>query len=309
MISRTIERVLVTGAGGFLGRRLVSALADRDISVVAAGRQIPSEVEMVSDIAIRGDLADRGVVRKALEALTEKSLPDPSRAAIHLAAAANAQTFTEESPKVFEENVVRTFELLEECRRAGVRRFVFPSTGLVYGRGGSEPFTEESLPKPGSFYAATKFAAEALVRGFAADYGFSCDIVRLSNVYGPQSGENTVVGRILRQIRHGKNIQVCALSPVRDFIYVDDAASGFVRLFRAGAEPGYRVFNLSTGVGTSIRELARTAAMVAGRPVMDPDSPSETDADSVILSNDRLAARTAWKPAWTLVEGLKHSIQ
>jgi UDP-glucose 4-epimerase len=265
-------------------------------------------VAAVSDLAIRGDLGDNGVLGNALDALVAKGLPGESRAVIHLAGSGDVETARRDPITVFKENVIRTSELLEGCRRVNVRRFLYPSSGLVYGRRGQGLFTEESVPRPDSLYAATKLAVEALVQGYAVDYEFSCDIVRLSNIYGPESPENTVVGTILWQIREGKNVRPRSLSAVRDFIYVGDAVIGFIRLLQAGAETGYRLINLSTGVGTSIGELVRTALMVAGRDVVDQNGPPQPAEDIVILSNQRLAVRTGWKPSRSLIEGLRESI-
>jgi len=301
-------RVLVTGAGGFLGRRLVPEMARLGILVVATGRQIPKEVEAAAEIVIRGNLGSPRVLTKALKALVGRGEPGQFRGVIHLAGLSDAELARADPLTAFEENVVRTYELLEACRGSKVRRFLFPSTGLVYGKRCRKLFTEDSPPRPGSFYAATKLAAETLIQGYAEDYGFSCDIVRLSNIYGPGSPDNTVFGQILRRIRARKEVRLRSLSPVRDFIYVDDVVTGFIRLLQTGGEQGYRVVNLSSGVGTAIGKLARTALIAAGHNHRDRMSSFGRTEDVVILSNERLETITGWKPSRTLIEGLRKSI-
>lgn len=141
------------------------------------------------------------------------------------------------------------------------------------------------------------------------DCGLSCTIIRLGNIYGPESPENTVVGRILRQIQEKQEVQVHSLSPVRDFIHVDDVVTGIIRLLRLTDGSGCRVVNLSTGIGTSIAELVRTALIVAGRAPQNPVPHLEPTEDVLVLSNERLEALTGWKPTRTLMEGLRESIR
>ncbi len=178
---------------------------------------------------------------------------------------------------------------------------------MVYGNRGFQPVTEDAAPSPSSIYAATKLAAEVLVEGYAADSGFACDIVRLSNVYGADSPESTVAGTVIRQAREGRRIQVRSLSQVRDFIYVDDVIQGFMALLQTGGESGCRVVNLSSGVGISIADLVRAVLQASGLP-SDGVPPVDQCDEAIVLANGRMVATTGWRPTHTLLEGLRSSI-
>lgn len=309
MISRTTRtrRVLVTGAGGFIGRPLVRALTDRGIAVVAMGRRIPQAVEALSECVVRGDLADPRAVEAAMTALSSGNEKSRSQDVIHLAGIGSVEAARADSHTSFEANVIGTHRLLEACRSTRIGRFVLASSGLVYGNRGRQPVTEDAAPAPASIYAATKLAAEVLAEGYAADSGFACDIARLSNVYGAESPESTVAGMVIRQAREGRPIQVRSLSQVRDFIYVDDVVKGFLALLQTGGESGCRVVNLSSGVGTSIADLVKAALQASGLPSDGVPSVDQCD-EAIVLANGRMAATTGWRPAYSLLEGLRSSI-
>jgi nucleoside-diphosphate-sugar epimerase len=188
---------------------------------------------------------------------------------------------------------------------AGLSRVVFPSTALVYAMPGRLPLDEQAPLGPRSIYAASKIAAEALLAGYAADYGFSVDVARLGNVYGPGGPADSVASTLLRQVLGDGHVHLRTLAPVRDFIHCDDVAEGLVRLSEAGAEPGLRVFNLSSGVPTSIAALADLAARAVGNalPAIETEPGTRQD-DQIALDVGRLFSRTGWTPAIPLLDGL-----
>jgi nucleoside-diphosphate-sugar epimerase len=201
--------------------------------------------------------------------------------------------------------------------------FVFPSTGIVYGDGLLRPAREDDPLLPGAEYARGKIEAEGLVRARGASAPLRCAIARLSNLYGPGGGENTVLGRILAQVRAGGPIQVWDEGPVRDFLFVADAAEGLLRLGLAactherpegaeGAEGGKGALtaNLSTGQGTSVGALIDLCAELFHTPRLPQEREPGPDArpSSLVLDNSRLVALTGWRPRTSLSTGLTSSI-
>jgi UDP-glucose 4-epimerase len=190
--------------------------------------------------------------------------------------------------------------------------FVFPSTGIVYGDGLPRPAREDDPLLPGAEYARGKIAAEGLVRAACAGGPLRGAIARLSNIYGPGGGENTVLGRVLAQARRGEPLRVWDESPVRDFLYVTDAAEGLIRLglaacaLRAGEE-GCLTANLSTGAGTRIGALLDLGAELFHTSRLPQErEPGPADrASSLVLDNSRLAALTGWRPGIALADGLR----
>lgn len=187
--------------------------------------------------------------------------------------------------------------------------FVFPSTGIVYGDQLPRPAREDDPLLPQAEYARGKIEAEGLVRAACASGRICCAIARLSNLYGPGGGENTVLGRILAQARAGGPLRVWDESPVRDFLYVADAAEGLIRLGLAAnalKSPEGATANLSTGVGTSVGALIDLCAELFHTPRLPQEREQDPAAQpsSLVLDNSRLAALTGWRPQTDLRLGL-----
>jgi UDP-glucose 4-epimerase len=125
-------------------------------------------------------------------------------------------------------------------------------------------------------------------------------------VYGSDSKPETVVGTLIKQIKNDKEVVVRDFSSVRDFIYVDDAIEGLVRLLIFADEPGCHIVNLSTGVGSSVRDLCKEACRVCSFPLngIRSQGMQTRDASRLILNNDLLFKMTKWKPRYNLFQGL-----
>jgi nucleoside-diphosphate-sugar epimerase len=256
---------------------------------------------------IQGDLSDAHVMEHAFSLLRngagETSAP---ATVVHLAGMSDAAEASLNRDKAFETNVGLTQKLLEHSLRNGVEHFVFASTGYVYGVTGILPANEDSPVHPESVYAATKLAAENLVRDRASEYSLGADILRISNVYGPDSPPSTVVGRILQTARERQPISVRSREPVRDFIFIDDVVSAVVKLIESERGNGCRVYNVSSGIGISVGCLVdNIEALARGTPPDFRDGGSE---DRLVLSNDALKTQTTWSPEYSLADGLRASL-
>lgn len=293
--------VLLTGGGGRIGRRLVSRLLSNGHGVVALDRAHEGYPDNSGVISIKGDLTDERACDISFSALSD--LEADRKAVVHLAAIGSVMSARSNPAAAVRDNIVATSNILSATARHDVKRFVIASSSLVYGRYGPKPLKENLKPAPDSVYAATKLASESIARGFAADYGMSCEIARLSNVYGPDSPEGTVVGRIIHQIRRGHEIQIESRTPVRDFIFVDDAAEALYRLLTVTDRKGCWITNVSSGVGTSIGALIDMALSIVGRPTIQGRVEEKTR-DCLILSSELLRRRTGWSPEYSLHDGL-----
>ena len=301
--SSSLPGAIVTGAGGFIGRGLIANLECRGVRT--CGFDLPGRTGQVIRCV---DLSDLEAAERAFTAAAADL--GPAVTVFHLAGFANASICRADPPGAFAANVTATANVLEACRLAGIVRVVFPSTALVYALPGRLPLDEHSPLGPRSIYAASKIAGEALLAGYASDYNFSIDIVRLGNVYGPGGPSESVASTLLRQVLGDGHVHLRTLAPVRDFIHRDDVAEGLVRLAEAGSEPGLRVFNLSSGVPTSIAHLAD----LAGRAVGQATAPIETEPgtrrdDRIALDVSSLKRRTGWSPAIPLSEGLMQTLK
>ncbi len=297
---------MVTGATGFLGEALAERLAVSGARVI--GIDVAEGVGSGPGERIRLDVLDADALCSAFVALLRDDAA--SAVVIHLAALGHVGACRADPRGAVELNVVGTTNVLEACRKAGVRRVVFPSSALVYRLPASSPIGEDAPLAPRSIYAATKLACEALLQAYVDEYGLSCTVARLGNVYGRGAAADSVASIVMRQAISGGPVVVETFAPIRDFIYRDDVISGLVALVTWSEASGFQPMNVSNGVPTTIRELAETACAVAGvrsEPTERSSNPGAAQ-DSVVLSIERMTACTGWTPTFSLEAGLRATL-
>jgi UDP-glucose 4-epimerase len=291
--------VLVTGANGMIGKHLIPALMNKGHEIIPVDIQFGTE--NWENILI-GDLLDDEFLNIVLTKLL--SLKCNKKAVIHLAGISNVTEAKKDPILLAKINTLLTVKILSSVQSYGIDRFLFPSTGLVYGSGKENPITEDDFTAPGSVYAASKLAAECFIQGFASEKNLSCEIFRLSNVFASDSSEATVVGRIINQIRKGMDINVATRVPIRDFIFIDDVVEAICRLLVVTSQPGCSITNVSTGVGTSIGKLVDFAYEISNKIIINTLDDEKTR-DCFVLSNALLYKRTGWKPLFSVNDGLR----
>ena len=290
-----MAKVFVTGGTGFIGRHLLPRLrriADVEVLVSPGTRLSEPHVK-----ARTGDLRHQRSLRPARNA----------DVIIHMAALSYVPDLDRDPLGGFDVNATGTLRLLEEARRGGeITRFVFVSSGQVYGRAQYTPIDEAHPVRPANLYAAGKAAAEALVRAYGETYGVPAVILRAFNVYGPHQAGRFLVPSIIKQLREGKAPRLGNLRPVRDFTYVDDFVDALYRAsFRRGAAG--ETFNVGTGRGHSIREVALTLmgiAGVPGRPKSETSKLRKGDSPRLVVDNRKIRAHLGWQPKVSLRHGL-----
>jgi nucleoside-diphosphate-sugar epimerase len=294
---------VVTGTAGFLGAALAERLAASGARVI--GIDVSGGVGAGAGERIRLDVLETDALRAAFVGLLGDDAS--STVVIHLVAQGHVGACREDPSAAVALNVVGTTNVLEACREAGVRRVVFPSSALVYRLPAQSPIAEDAPVAPRSIYAATKLACEALLQAYAVEYGLSCTVARLGNVYGRGAAADSIASIVMRQAIAGGPVVVETLAPVRDFIYRDDVVSGLVALATSTETSGFQLVNVSSGVATSIRELAETACAIAGvraKPTERSSSPGAAQ-DRMVLSIERMITATGWTPSFSLDAGLR----
>jgi nucleoside-diphosphate-sugar epimerase len=268
-----IRKIIVTGGGGFLGRRLVDLLKDNyEVFDKVEGKDItkPEDFENLD-----GDYV------------------------IHLAALTRCRN----DKKMFNVNVGGTLNVLEFCRRVGAR-LIFASSAAVYGNIRS-PVKEDAPLQPISFYGLTKLVGEELCRFYNNHYNVPAVILRIFNLYGPGQQGQFLIPDIVSQLNEEK-IVLRNQYPKRDFVYVDDAVEAIVRSRNL---EGYNVINIGTGESYSVGEIAEKIVGISkGRKQIGflDDDKIESDIYADISKARRLLG---WQPKVSLEQGLERVLK
>lgn len=255
-----IQHVLVTGGCGFIGANLVRFLRERtpwrvrviDNLQTGDSGHVP---EKLAEVVV-GNVADATALEPALEGID---------AVIHLASTTGVVPSVEDPVWDFEGNPLPTFRLLDACRRRGIDRVVFASSGATLGEA-PPPVNEEVLPRPLSPYGAGKLVGEAYCQAFAGSYGMQTAALRFSNVYGPFSLRkkgNAVPNFIRRSLSNEPIVIYGDGTQTRDFIHVDDLCDCIHRATTTDGLAG-DVFQVAMGVETAIADLAELVQKVTG---------------------------------------------
>ena len=263
--------VLVTGGAGFIGSHLVDRLVAEGFEVgvldnLSTGKpeNLKYHLENGSLRFVRGDLLDGQAVREALK---------NAEAVFHLAAITSVPYSVKHPDATRRVNVEGTRSLLEACLRKGVERFIYVSSCAVYGEPEYLPVDEKHPARPISPYAETKLEAERLCREFQEKYGLKTTIVRPFNVYGPRmrGGQyGGVIARFIERLRSNKPPIIYGDGrQTRDFIHVWDVVNALMLTLNCQNAAG-EMFNVASGVATSIVELAKLVMQLLGADGLKP---------------------------------------
>ncbi|MBK34518.1 MAG: NAD-dependent dehydratase [Gemmatimonadetes bacterium] len=302
------KRVLVTGAGGFVGSHLAEALAESGADVRAfvhynalgsRGLLEPSaSVEVV-----QGDIRDPSSLRPAM---TDVEI------VYHLAALI-AIPYSYIAPRSYiQTNVEGTLNVLEACREFRISRLVGTSTSEVYGSAQSASIDESHPLQAQSPYAASKIAADKLIESYHRSFDVPAVIVRPFNTYGPRQSARAIVPTIISQALVSDTVRLGNLSPTRDLSFVDDTVEAFLLAGLAEGVVGEQI-NVGTGQEISIGDLAEIIVRLAGRsvPVLSDETrirPEKSEVTRLLADASRANRLLGWVPRTALEEGLQKTI-
>ncbi len=308
------KRVLVTGAGGFIGSHLVELLVREGHEVRALvrynGRDDRGHLDRLDDAVKasievhRGDLKDPEAVRKAVD----------GRAWVFHLGALIAIPYSYQNPlDVVQTNVVGTAHVLDACRaNPGLDRVVLTSTSEVYGTAQFVPITESHPLRGQSPYAATKIGADALGESYHRAFGLPVAILRPFNTFGPRQSARAIIPTIISQALTRPVVRLGSLDPRRDLTYVKDTAAGFLAIARSDAAIG-RVVNIGRGDDLTIGELVERIASRIGKPIQveaDPDRvrPAASEVGRLLAGTALAREIMGWSPRYSLDEALDETI-
>ena len=307
------SRVLVTGAGGFIGSHVVERLVREGATVRALvrynsrndwgaldwlGPELLNEVEVVL-----GDLRDAEIVAQAVRG---------SRYVFHLAAQI-AIPYSYLNPRdFFETNVLGSLNVAQASLDHEVHHLVHTSTSEVYGTAQTVPITEKHPLNPQSPYAASKVGADALMDSFHRAYGLPATVLRPFNTYGPRQSARAVIPTIVSQALAGGSVKLGSLTPRRDLTYVGDTVAGYLAAAARPVTIG-RTVQLGTGHEVAVSEIVEVVGELVGHPLeveLDPGRvrPEKSEVMLLLSSPDLAGELMDWRPEIDLREGLRRTI-
>lgn len=313
-MNQSNKTVLVTGADGFIGSHLVEALVRAGYRVRALVlynsfghwgwlEQVPPEI--IKNVEIRpGDIRDQYLVRKALEGVPYL---------FHLASLISIPYSYLAVESFVDTNIKGTLNLLLAAREAGIEKFFHISTSEIYGTAQKIPIDEKHSVTAQSPYAASKIAADALAESFRRSYELPLTILRPFNTYGPRQSARAVIPAIITQIASGQEeVKLGALTPRRDFTFVDDMVEAFLLAAQKEKLAGENI-NIGTGQDITIGELAQKIAALMGRKVRFVEDrarlrPENSEVKRLVCDASRAQQLLGWKPRRSLAEGLERTI-
>ena len=308
------KRVLVTGAGGFIGSHLVERLLEEGCEVVAFvkynslnkwGWLDSFDKKVLDKIEIfTGDIRNSDSVRKAVKDVD---------VVFHLAALISIP-YSYISPESYvETNINGTLNILQACMDYSIEKVLITSTSEVYGTAKFVPITEDHPKQGQSPYSATKIGADYLAESFYRSFDLPVVIVRPFNTFGPRQSARAVIPTIITQLLSGYDeIKLGSLYPTRDLVYVKDTVEGFARLAQCDNAIGNEV-NIATQSEISIQDLA-----IKLINKINPDAkivsedvrirPQNSEVERLLGSYEKLKELTRWIPETDIDRGLELTI-
>jgi NAD dependent epimerase/dehydratase len=307
------NKVLVTGASGFIGSHLVELLVREGYAVRALTRYTSDNrkgnlalmPEILEQVEVHpADLRDAEAVSMAVSGVD---------IVFHLGAIISIPYSYQHPEETVAVNITGTFNVLQAMRQHNTGRGVIVSTSEVYGSAQYVPIDEKHPLQPQSPYAATKISAEALSISFHRTYNTPVVVVRPFNTYGPRQSARAVIPTIISQALTRDVVSLGAIHTVRDYTYAADTARGLMLAARSNAALG-QVINLGTGQSVMIGDVAKKIIALIGRPVTISANEGQRlrpEASEVqrLESDNRLAAKLiGWRPEVSLEDGLQRTI-
>lgn len=307
-------KVLVTGAGGFIGSHLCERLLECGADVTAmihySSRADWGNLEYLPDEkksrlrVIAGSVDDGDFVMHAVAGM---------EVVFHLAALI-AIPYSYVAPRSYvRTNVEGTLNVMEACRRLGTRRVIHTSTSEVYGTACYTPIDEKHPLQGQSPYSASKIGADKIVQSYALSFDLPVVTVRPFNTFGPRQSARAFIPAVIGQALAGAEIRLGSLAPMRDLTFVTDTVDGFLAAAAAPADAVGGEFNLGVGKAINVGDLANRILrlMKIEKPIRQDAErlrPAKSEVMHLISNNSKACKTLNWTPRISLDDGLEHTI-
>lgn len=309
------EKVLVTGADGFIGSHLVERLVQKGLDVRAFvfynsfnswGWLDSIDKKILKNIEIyQGDIRDPNSIRDALKDID---------IVFHLAALI-AIPFSYMSPDSYvDTNIKGTLNVLQASKLLNTKRILVTSTSEVYGSAKYVPIDEKHPLQGQSPYSASKIGADKISESFYRSFNLPISIVRPFNTYGPRQSARAVIPTIITQLLSGEEeIKLGSLSPTRDFTYVKDTIEGFIEIAKSDLTIGEEI-NIASAKEISIKDLAEELIkqINPNAKIISDDNrfrPEKSEVTRLLGDNTKIKSLTNWRPEYSFKDGIRETIE
>ncbi|MEJ2634639.1 MAG: NAD-dependent epimerase/dehydratase family protein [Calditrichia bacterium] len=299
-------KILITGGAGFIGSNVADRYLELGHEVVIVDNLITGQRENIPSAAkfYEADIRDKG-----LAAIFEKERPNIVN---HHAAQMDVRKSVADPVYDANVNVIGGLNLLQNCIKYDVKKFIFASTGgAIYGEQDYFPADEAHPLRPLSPYGITKLTTEKYLYFYNQTYGFNYTILRYANIYGPRQnphGEAGVVAIFSERILEGQQTVINGDGlQTRDYVFVGDVVKANELALDSGTN---KIYNIGTGVETDVNELFRTIVKYTGKDLPEKHGPAKPgEQKRSVLTSDLIYSELGWKPGVTLDEGLKQTVE
>lgn len=307
------KKVLVTGAGGFVGSHLVEALIRADAKVKAfVHYNSRNDWGMLKDVddkllkeveVMASDLRDADAVRKAAKG---------QDVVFHLGALIGIPYSYVNPRDVVDTNVGGTLNVLTAARDFGVKKITHTSSSEVYGTAQYVPMDENHPVNPQSPYAASKSAADLLALSFHRSYDLPVGVIRPFNVYGPRQSARAIIPSIITQALLKRRVNLGSIFPTRDLTFVTDSASGFIAFAECDKTVG-EVVNLGSNEEVSISKLIELVSTCLNKKIKVIKEkkrvrPEKSEVERLFSDSRKAKALFGWNPKVDMEEGIRKTI-
>lgn len=317
-VGRSVVKVFLTGADGFIGSHLAEKLVREGHDVTA--------LSMYNSLGLEGWLSELSHDIRSELRVVHGDIRDPEQTSalgkgqdwiLHLAALIGIP-YSYDAPRSYvDTNINGTLNVLESAKTHNVSKVVVTSTSEVYGSAIKVPISETHPKQPQSPYSATKIAADALALSYWYAFDLPVSVARPFNTYGPRQSLRAVIPTIILQLAAGqRTLQLGNLDTTRDFNYVSDTAQGIINIAESHASVGKEI-NLSSGKEISVRDLAVRIAECLGIGPQEINfaldhqrlRPESSEVDR-LMGDSRVANQIIdWKPKVSLTDGLTRTAE
>ncbi len=307
-----MKKILITGAGGFIGSHLTERCVELGYDVRVLVRYnsknnwgwlenspVKNNIEVIS-----GDIRDYDSVASALKGCSE---------VFHLAALIGIP-YSYVSPLAYvRTNVEGTYNILEASRQLGVSNIMITSTSETYGTAQYVPIDEKHPLVGQSPYSASKIGADQFAVSYFTSFNMPVKIVRPFNTFGPRQSARAIIPTVISQLLSGKTmLKLGNITPTRDLTFVKDTVNGFIAISKADKLNG-KVANIGMNEEISVGDLVKLIGDLTGtKPEVSTDAqrvrPEKSEVERLMCNNTLIRESTDWKPAYNLKKGLQETI-